>query len=125
VGHHDVALAIQARAEKYFVPPPPQDLLLELAATRNQAPFPELRTRFGLRIPPEGECLLAPNYQLAPASHEPPVRGAAIDPSAVQARAKSSEDALRKHVMTIVAPGGGEWRPGPDPPADEDWPEEI
>ena len=39
-------------------------MLLALAEQRNRQKLPELGRRFGLRLPPEEDCLLAPNYQL-------------------------------------------------------------
>ncbi len=48
--------------------PGPQ-VLLGLAEQRNRQKLPELGRRYGLRLPPEEDCLLAPNYQL----QRPPV----------------------------------------------------
>jgi len=44
-------------------------VLLGLAEQRNRQKLPELGRRYGLRLPPEEDCLLAPNYQL----QRPPV----------------------------------------------------
>lgn len=41
-------------------------ILHKLAELRNATPLPELRTRHGLRIPPDSECLLNPGVQLPP-----------------------------------------------------------
>lgn len=32
----------------------------------NKKPLPEIQRRFGLRLPPDEECLLAPNYIFQP-----------------------------------------------------------
>ncbi|KAK9838135.1 hypothetical protein WJX81_003283 [Elliptochloris bilobata] len=60
----DVLLAIQSREAFSFVQPPSQDVLLALAEARNRQKLPELGRRYGLRLPPDEDCLLAPNYQL-------------------------------------------------------------
>lgn len=41
-------------------------VLQQLAAEINAQPLPEIKPAFGLRLPPEDDCLLAPNYQLEP-----------------------------------------------------------
>lgn len=46
-------------------------VLMQLAERRNAQPLPELKNVFGLRLPPEEDCLLGANYQLA--------RGAALN----------------------------------------------
>ena len=38
---------------------------MQLAERRNAQPLPELKKGFGLRLPPEEDCLLGANYQLA------------------------------------------------------------
>ena len=60
----DVALALDARAQTHFAPPPPRDLLLQLAKERNAQPLPPIRTHHGLRLPPDRHCLTHPNYRL-------------------------------------------------------------
>ncbi len=112
-------LAIQSKGQHSFVPPPPANLLLNLAELRNKVPLPELRLRHGLRIPPEGECLLNPNFQLQPTNREP-VAATAMDVDAVAARQLSAHNIEKKHVVSIDAPAEG-WQPGPDAPA-EPWP---
>jgi hypothetical protein len=39
-------------------------VLMQLAERRNAQPLPELKNTFGLRLPPEEDCLLGANYQL-------------------------------------------------------------
>lgn len=48
-------------------------VLMQLADRRNAQPLPELKKTFGLRLPPEEDCLLGANYQLAhgPAASAP------------------------------------------------------
>lgn len=43
-------------------------VLQQLAAEINAQPYPEIKPHFGLRLPPEEDCLLVPNYQLDPAT---------------------------------------------------------
>jgi hypothetical protein len=113
-------LAIQSKGQHSFVPPPPQQLLLNLAELRNKVPLPELRLRHGLRIPPEGECLVNPNFQLQPTNREPLLPGTAMDVDAAAARKTSAHNIEKKHVVSIDTPGEG-WQPGSDKPA-EPWP---
>ena len=115
-------LAIQTRAQHAFVPPPPQQLLLSLSALRNKDLLPELRSRHGLRIPPERECLLNPNFQLQPSQPDPPVPAAAVDAAALEARRQSDYNVKRKHIdaMSVETPGEG-WQPAPEAAA-EPWP---
>lgn len=40
-------------------------VLMQLAERRNVQPLPEIKKRFGLRLPPEEDCLLGGNYHLA------------------------------------------------------------
>lgn len=46
---------------------------MQLAERRNVQPLPDLKKGFGLRLPPEEDCLLGAKYQLArgPASSAP------------------------------------------------------
>lgn len=120
VGAQDVMLAIQARSQHSFVPPPPQQLLLSLAELKNKAPLPEIKQRHGLRIPPEGECLLNPNYQLQPSDKETYIPATSVDAAAKQARQRSTYNVQKKHSVYVDAPTEG-WQPGPDPPGDP-WP---
>eukprot|EP00887_Chlorella_sp_A99_P008248 scaffold12.g8248.t1 len=65
VGLADLLLATQARAPHAFAPPPPQRALRGLAARANARPLPPLRERaFGVRLPPEADCLTAANWQV-------------------------------------------------------------
>ena len=114
-------LAIQSKGQYSFVPPPPQQLLLSLAELRNKTPLPELRLRHGLRIPPEGECLLNPNYQLQPTNREPllPATAMDVDDTGAAKETNVGHNIEKKHV-SIETPAEG-WQPGPDAPADP-WP---
>ncbi|KAL3146983.1 hypothetical protein ABBQ38_014951 [Trebouxia sp. C0009 RCD-2024] len=66
VGMEDVMLAIQAKATTSFVAPPAQDALQAMADRRNKIALPALATKYGFRLPPPEDCLIAPNFQFHP-----------------------------------------------------------
>lgn len=49
----DVRLAAQIQLEKTFTSPPPREVLLELARTKNVTPLPLIKPHCGLRLPPD------------------------------------------------------------------------
>ncbi|XP_042487400.1 transcription initiation factor TFIID subunit 9-like [Macadamia integrifolia] len=61
----DVKLAIQTKVNFSFSQPPPREVLLELARTRNKTPLPKSIAGPGIPLPPEQDTLISPNYQLA------------------------------------------------------------
>ncbi|XP_037796187.1 transcription initiation factor TFIID subunit 9-like [Penaeus monodon] len=63
----DVKLAVHMQMEKSFTTPPPRDLLLDLARTRNANPLPAIKAnQHGIRLPPDRYCLSACNYRIKP-----------------------------------------------------------
>ncbi|XP_010936906.1 transcription initiation factor TFIID subunit 9 [Elaeis guineensis] len=61
----DVRLAIQSKVNFSFSQPPPREVLLELARSRNKIPLPKLITPpGGIPLPPEQDTLISSNYQL-------------------------------------------------------------
>lgn len=44
--------------------------LQAMADRRNRVALPALTTKYGFRLPPPDDCLIAPNFQFQP--HEPP-----------------------------------------------------
>lgn len=63
----DVCLAIQAKVNFSFSQPPPREVLLELARSRNKIPLPKSIAPPGsIPLPPEQDTLLSQNYQLLP-----------------------------------------------------------
>lgn len=63
----DVKLAVHMQMEKAFTTPPPRDLLLEVARTRNANPLPPIKVnQYGIRLPPDRYCLSACNYRIKP-----------------------------------------------------------
>ncbi|GER45044.1 transcription initiation factor TFIID subunit 9 [Striga asiatica] len=61
----DVKLSIQSKVNQSFSQPPPREVLLELARSRNKVPLPKLLAGHGITLPPEQDTLISPNYQLA------------------------------------------------------------
>ncbi|PON35691.1 Transcription initiation factor [Parasponia andersonii] len=62
----DVKLAIQSKVNFSFSQPPPREVLLELARSRNKIPLPRSITGpASIPLPPEQDTLISPNYQLA------------------------------------------------------------
>lgn len=49
----DVRLSCQIQVEKSFTTPPPRDVLLDLARTKNVTPLPLIKPHCGLRLPPD------------------------------------------------------------------------
>ncbi|KAK4479540.1 hypothetical protein RD792_015057, partial [Penstemon davidsonii] len=61
----DVKLAIQSKVNFSFSQPPPREVLLELAKSRNKTPLPKSIAGAGIPLPPDQDTLIGPNYQLA------------------------------------------------------------
>lgn len=67
----DVRLALQSKVNTSFVPPPPREVLLDLAARKNVKPLPLLEDEFdGLRLPSDQDSLLNPNYRITSLSQK-------------------------------------------------------
>ncbi|VEN35809.1 unnamed protein product [Callosobruchus maculatus] len=60
----DVRLALQLTSESTFTTPPPREVLLELAHTKNYSALPPVKPHCGLRLPPDRYCLSSCNYTL-------------------------------------------------------------
>ncbi|KAH6827909.1 TATA binding protein associated factor 21kDa subunit [Perilla frutescens var. hirtella] len=60
----DIKLAIQSKVNFSFSQPPPREVLLELARSRNKVPLPKSISGPGISLPPEQYTLINPNYQL-------------------------------------------------------------
>jgi len=60
----DVKLAVQMQADQNFTAPPPREVLLDLARTKNAVQLPLIKPAVGLRLPPDRHCLTACNYKL-------------------------------------------------------------
>lgn len=60
----DVKLAVQMQTDQNFTAPPPREVLLDLARTKNAVQLPLIKPATGLRLPPDRHCLTACNYKL-------------------------------------------------------------
>lgn len=71
VENEDVVLAVQTRARHSFVPQPPVEVVRQLADQVNGKPLPEFdhRAGFGLRVPPDEQLLIQPNWKINVAGH--------------------------------------------------------
>jgi len=59
----DISLAIQLQVDKGFTGPPPRDLLLEIARTKNNQTLPTIKSHNGPRLPADRYSLIACNYK--------------------------------------------------------------
>ena len=78
----DVRLAIQARVNYSFSPPPSRETTMALAAERNKQPLPPIVEKFGVRLPPEKYCLTSINYRPLPKPVQPPTKKPKTGPTA-------------------------------------------
>ncbi|KAK2725767.1 transcription initiation factor TFIID subunit 9B-like [Artemia franciscana] len=62
----DVRLAVALRVEKDFTTPPPREVLMDIARTKNALPLSLVKAHCGLRLPADRYCLTACNYKLKP-----------------------------------------------------------
>ncbi|KDD73672.1 hypothetical protein H632_c1941p0 [Helicosporidium sp. ATCC 50920] len=109
----DVVLAIEMASYHSFLQAPPQQVLLQLAEEVNAQPLPQIRPRHGLRLPPEADCLLGPNYQLAPRTPSPadaaPV--VAVGGSATSTLATPRPGGAARQLPVCIDPA---WQATPD-----------
>ncbi|CAH1399211.1 unnamed protein product [Nezara viridula] len=64
IDNDDVKLAVMMQLERVFTTPPPRDLLLEVARTKNNIPLPLVKPHCGIRLPPDRYCFSSCNYKL-------------------------------------------------------------
>eukprot|EP00842_Homolaphlyctis_polyrhiza_P001536 jgi/Hompol1/2383/HPOL_001441-RA len=62
----DVRLAIASRVANSFSGPPSREIMMELAEKKNSIPLPQIAERLTLRLPPERNTLIKPNFQINP-----------------------------------------------------------
>ncbi|KAK4005226.1 transcription initiation factor TFIID subunit 9 [Daphnia magna] len=60
----DVKLAVSMQMEQSFTSPPPREILMEVARSKNSIPLPSVKPHCGIRLPPDCHCLAACNYKL-------------------------------------------------------------
>ena len=61
--------------DKNVTSPPPRDLLLEVARTKNTSTLPIPKPTSGLRLPPDRFCLTSCNFKLKSSKKQPPRSG--------------------------------------------------
>merc|ERR1712223_2070099 len=71
----DVRVAVQMYTDKNVTSPPPRDLLLEVARTKNSSTLPIPKSTSGLRLPPDRFCLTSCNLKLKSNKKQPPRSG--------------------------------------------------
>lgn len=95
INAQDVRLALQSRINHSFVPPPPREFLVDLAAKKNSLPLPLIPEEEGvLRLPPEKHCLVSANYRLT--------SQAILKAGGRGMRHVSSEDSLREDHSSVM-----------------------
>ena len=67
----DVRLAVNMQLDRTFTNPPPRDVLLDVARSKNNIPLPFVKPANGLRLPPDRYCLNSTNYKLKAAVKKP------------------------------------------------------
>lgn len=96
----DVQLAIEAKMNHSFTPPPPRELLLEVARQKNTTPLPLIPDKFGIRLPPERYCLTSNNYSLKKVKKQ-----AVSGPNVTSATFRQSTNPLPSIKSTTVQMG--------------------
>ncbi|KAL6772362.1 hypothetical protein ACKKBG_A29925 [Auxenochlorella protothecoides x Auxenochlorella symbiontica] len=87
-----VVLATELASAHTFTNPPSLKVLQQLAAEINAQALPEIKPHYGLRLPPEGDCLLAPNYQFDPRT--PAISEHALDGGAAPLKQEAASSDL-------------------------------
>lgn len=102
----DVRLALQLQGESTFTMPPPREVLLECARSKNNIPLPLIKPSCGLRLPPDRHCLSAPNYILKsmPKKPLPPKPTFTSNKPTVNIIKRTSNFGINKQTVTIPKP---------------------
>ncbi|XP_065840782.1 transcription initiation factor TFIID subunit 9B-like [Oscarella lobularis] len=96
----DVKLAVKTLVNHSFTTPPPRDFLMEIAREKNSQKLPIIPEKFGLRLPPDRHCLLAPNHKIKPRKKAKPQ----LAPLSVQ---QATQQAQGQFVKGISVAGVG------------------
>lgn len=59
----DIKLSIQMQCDKSFTNPPPRELLMEIARSKNAQQLPLIKSNTGARLPPDRYTLTSANYR--------------------------------------------------------------
>ncbi|GLG99848.1 Transcription initiation factor TFIID subunit 9 [Gryllus bimaculatus] len=104
----DVRLAVEMTTDRIFTTPPPRDILLDVARSKNNTPLPFVKPHCGLRLPPDRYCLSACNYRLKNDLKKPPNKQAVNIGSSLS----NASNFLSNSVTTSVAGSGNLKLPG-------------
>ncbi|KAJ3102553.1 Transcription initiation factor TFIID subunit 9B [Phlyctochytrium planicorne] len=83
----DIRLAVEGKVAHSFTGGPSREVLAELALQRNSTSLPLMQEKYGLRLPPERNCLTGVNFSIVPQKLAVPVQeptvqlSSAIQPS--------------------------------------------
>lgn len=102
----DVKLALQLTSETSFTTPPPREVLLELAHTKNYLMLPSVKPHCGLRLPPDRYCLSSCNYTLKHSQKKGSKGGSVMKmtPKSSISFLKRTSGAVSKQTVTIPKP---------------------
>jgi len=112
----DIRVAVQMYTDKNVTSPPPRDLLLEVARTKNTSTLPIPKPTSGLRLPPDRFCLTSCNFKLKSSKKQPPRSGPYYYGSAAASTASSMMTPKNKVMMgpppttptSVGGAGGGQ-----------------
>jgi len=102
----DVALAVHSKMDNAFTTPPPRELLLELARTKNSQPLPLIKQGIGLRLPPDRFCFLAPNYRVKKLTSGGPATVQSTPPASVTGTARGVSSSLQANAIQAALGAG-------------------
>lgn len=100
----DVRLAVQMYTDKNVTSPPPRDLLLEVARTKNTSTLPIPKPTSGLRLPPDRFCLTSCNFKLKSSKKQPPRSGPYYYGSATASTASQMRNEGMKNKVMMGPP---------------------
>ena len=106
MGTDDLSMVRYMTPQQGFMAQPPVMEMNRRAREVNSQPLPEIRPRPGLRLPPESECLLNPDFQVPRKKKKG--SGTSQDvKNSVKADVVSAGSSLahQKHSMKIHIPG--------------------
>ncbi|KAJ2924969.1 hypothetical protein H1R20_g12142, partial [Candolleomyces eurysporus] len=101
----DVVLAVQARVGWEFGGRVPKEYLLSLASEVNAAPLPAVPEVFGVRLPPNSECLTSVDFELIPNKPPPGVKIYDEEVEEIE-ESESSEEELEPEPLQSGASAG-------------------
>ncbi|KAJ3192411.1 Transcription initiation factor TFIID subunit 9B [Irineochytrium annulatum] len=112
----DVRLAVEGKVAHSFTSVPSREVVEEVAAARNATPLPLMQEKFGIRLPPERNCLTGTNFNIvpqrakaaepAPSSSSQPLAGRSSGgtPAWMQSQHPSNHASLRPPTAASAMP---------------------